>query len=148
MHLQLGVDSPSISKKRFVRNYDTEILAEICADLYTIPAPGVTCGLSLLLVLMSLHRGIFCGLSGVTPFTKTNTPNSNLICTFDHHVMLKCALQVFKYLCFISFIIIVICLIRSNWKYHCEDGESNLCTKYRSGEDKQTKKSVTRLVQC
>ena len=37
------------------------------------------------------------------PSTKTNTPNSNSICAFDHQVMLECALQVLS----IFFIIFV-----------------------------------------
>lgn len=36
--------------------------------------------------------------------------------------------------------------IRSNWKYHCEDGSSYLSTRQRTGADKQGKKSIIRLV--
>ena len=49
----------------------------------------------------SLLRVFFPGFSTFPPSTNTNTPNSNLICAFDHHVMLKCVLQVLSIILFI-----------------------------------------------
>ena len=43
---------------------------------------------------LSLLQGFFSWFPGFPPSTKTNTPNPNSIRAFDHHVMLKCALQV------------------------------------------------------
>ena len=63
--------------------------------LGSIPGPGVTSRLRLLFVLVPAQR-VSPGSPVFSPSTKTKTPNSNSICAFDYHVMLKCALQVFK----------------------------------------------------
>ena len=57
--------------------------------LGSIPGPGVTCGLSLLLVLVPAPR-FFSGFSGFPPSTKTNTPNSNLIWNWGPQVCQFC----------------------------------------------------------
>ena len=59
----------------------------------SIPGPGVTCVLSLFLVPVPAPR-VFLRVLRIPSSTKTNTPNSNSMRAFDHHVMLKCALQI------------------------------------------------------
>ena len=77
----------------------------------SIHAPSVTCGLSLLLFLIPAPR-VFLRVLWFSPSTKTNVPNSNSIHAFDHHIMLKCALQVLSIYLLLQSLVI----FRNLWK--------------------------------
>ena len=62
-----------------------------------------------------LLRGFFSGFSSFPPFTKTNTPNSNSIRAFDHHVMWKYLFYFILFICCVhscddqSCLVIILC---------------------------------------
>ena len=73
--------------------WDGTVMSALASQHYgqgSIPGPGVTCGLNFLLVLVPAPR-VFLR---IFLLTKTNASNSNLIRSFDHHVILKWPLQV------------------------------------------------------